>query len=177
MPRIFGRGPGALLPMVFLALALIFALKDNWPPQASGATGESAQINGATSGGYKPDKQTALLRDTNIAVVDTLTHANVVTLPYLDVQGRKNVPISARFSASSQTCKVRLAYYAWDGTSYFLLGLGPEYTLTGTAFTDANGRYVAEDLILDSRGAARIFLLVTSAPGSGNVRFGVGSYS
>lgn len=147
--------------------------------QARAADDESASIGQGVSTGYKFDRQTVAKR-TGVAVVDTAattaSDANLATAGEFGAEGRINISVSARFSDSGQTCKVRLvsAWWTTAGT-YVVTGVSDEITLAASSLT-RGGKYVAPTYVFDSAGARSVFLVVTQAPGAGTVDFWMGSY-
>ncbi len=142
---------------------------------ARGADGESADLKTAASSGYKFDRQTAAFRST-ISAVDSTGSVSAASLASLEVGGRVNVPVSARFTAANQTCKVRLYAYWLDGSTNRFLGCSDEVTLTGSTVQDSSGHYVAPTYVFDSYGAWSLRVVVTDAPDAGTVSFWAGSY-
>lgn len=159
------------------AFLLLVAL--NMGLTARAADGESASVSNAVSTGYKFDRQTAAFR-TGVAVVDTaattMSDANLTACGVFDAEGRINIPVSARFSVASRTCKIRLvsAWYTTSGT-WLVTGMSDEVTLTGSGI-QRSSKYVAPNYVFDSYGGRVVFILVTEAPASGTVDLWVGSY-
>lgn len=141
-----------------------------------GQAANNEDNQGAVPSGYKFDRQTAVFR--SVAAVDS-TGATSVSTGVTDfaVLGRQNVPVSARFSAASQTCKVRVYHY-WKTTAgtYYFLGCSEEITLTGSSVQDATPEYVAPTYVFDSAGANVVKVVVTTMPTAGTLKLWVGSF-
>jgi hypothetical protein len=143
------------------------------------ADNEPAGLTGAVASGYKFDRQEAAFRsglDEADAAATTLSDENLATAGEFRVLGRANVTVSARFSAASQTCKVRFVT-AWksDGGTLYVTGISDEVTLTGSALT-RGGKYVAPSYVFDGAGSRVGFMVLTVAPASGTVDLWVGSF-
>lgn len=83
---------------------------------------------------------------------------------------RSGLMVHARFSASSQTVKVRPAWFVdvpGDADDGKLIAIGDELTFAGTSLQDESSKYVAPAQFVPNFGFAKLRLLVTSAPGSG----------
>jgi hypothetical protein len=164
-----------------LAVALIFGLAGlGHLAETKAADGELANVGQAVSTGYKFDRQTVVFRD-DIAVVDTaattLSDVNLALTPRFDVEGRVNVPVSARFSTAAATVKVRWVAGWYDGTTFYMTNMSPEITFTAPAAgLQRNSLYTPASYVFDSYGGRVGYLVVTDAPSAGTVDFWVGSY-
>lgn len=132
-----------------------------------GANGETTS---GVQGVYPLDRQTTAYRST-ISAVDSTGSASVATnVPDMLLDGRKNIPVSARFSDPDGTCKVRLYHY-WKtaGGTYYFLGSSDEITLASSGAQDATGAYTAPTFVFDSMGARVVKVVVTQLPTSGTL--------
>jgi hypothetical protein len=166
-----------------VATALIVAswLLSPFVLQALAANNETVNLSGATSLGYKPDRQTLVFRN-DVAVVDTaattMSTTNLDLTPQFGVNGRKNVSVSARFSVAAAT--VSVVYVAcWEDSTGTIVPLGYLGPVTLTA--PASGfrldtLYTPQSYVFDSLGGNTGYLIVSTAPSSGTVDFWVGSY-
>lgn len=161
---------------------------------AAGASGEGTPVTGASSSAYFFDMQAASASRASIAVADTLTVPNVITLPAVypgqhdtdatrpsPVGGaRQNLPISIRFSSSSASVTFALATFSRIEVAGVvterLKDLSPTYTATAGTAVDEDGLYVAPSVVLDSYAAWSARVVLVGAPSAGTVSIRVGSY-
>ena len=132
---------------------------------------------GTQPAAWKFDKQIAAFRST-ISAVDSTGSTSAASGTAFKVNGRKNLPLSARFTTAAEDCKVFLYYY-WSpdrGTTNYFLGCSNEITLTAGAVQDANGHYVAPTYVFSGNGAYSVRVVVSEAPSSGTVSFWLGSF-
>lgn len=139
---------------------------------------------GIVGTGDVPDIQTAVFRNT-LSSADTLTTAGILATTEFVLEGRQNVKVSARFSNSAATCKVRLVYVyktdraatSTDQTKNKIFGYSDERTLTAGTVQYEASYYptVAGDEYFDGSGAVAIRILITSATSAGTVALWVGS--
>lgn len=144
--------------------------------EAHGAINETASESNAVRTAYRFDRQTAAYR-VAVAAVDTTTVASLFTgITEFPTGGRPSIPVSARFSAASQSCAVRIVWIWKDSTTNMLLDISDPVTITGTSYVDSDGRYVGPGPVFDTRGASHVRVIVSTAPASGTVSLWVGSY-
>lgn len=158
---------------LLLAVLTAFALANPTSPER-----ESRAL------GYLPNEVTVDAYRSAVAAVDSadLTHATVLALPKLPVRGNSVVILHGRFSASGQSCTVRVvSYFSGQGrllnrsTGTYTTGevadviLGfQEKTLVASSATDGTD-YLSATTFADTLGATHIRIVVVTAPGSGNV--------
>lgn len=120
---------------------------------------------------YGADEQTAAHRGP-ISVVDSTSIAGLTSTATgrISVAGKPSVCVSARFTDSAATCKVRLlrSYVDSLGAEH-VLGLSAEQTLTASSFIDSSGYYVAPDATLTTDGATRARVVLSGAVSAGSV--------
>lgn len=97
----------------------------------------------------------------------------------IGVYARSLGAIRAIFSAASQTCVVRLYYFAADAdgdedTSVEPL-LGDEITLTGSALLDSSSEYISDTALVTLLDWPLVRLALVTAPSSGTVDLFFGS--
>lgn len=160
--------------LAFFALATVLMAVTVSTP-AHGASGQSSTPSTPPNQqGYRLDQQTAAFRSGLNAADSTNLSTCLATTEFV-LLGSRNIPVSARFSAASQTCKVRILY-VYKPSANNILGISEEITLTGTALTDAGGLYTAPTTVFDGMGASHARILLTSAPASGTVDLWAGSF-
>ena len=79
-------------------------------PAAEAGNGDSNQPSQAVDSGEAPDRGNFKAFRATIAVADTLTTTNVLSLPALQVQGRTTALLGTRFTDASATVSFELAY-------------------------------------------------------------------
>lgn len=133
---------------------------------------------GAAIQTWKFDRQVEAFRE-GVATVDSTGAASVLSSgTEFVIGGRKNLPLSGRFTTAAATVKVRLYYY-WSpdsGTTNYFLGCSDEITLTASGVQDGDGLYAAPTWVFSGMGAWSCYLVVTEAPSSGTVDFWLGSF-
>lgn len=176
------------------ALAASLAFWAGYPASVRGESGGATPMQmGAVDSYYKPDAQTAAFRSA-LAAVDTLTTTAILATTAFQVANHTTITVGARFSASSQTCQIQLAYVYkivgvaksdTDVTSYpfgvgtatgnTIKGYSPVVTLTPSSSEYEASYYPAPDYFFDSGRAVTIRILLITKPSSGTVSFWVGS--
>lgn len=78
-------------------------------PRAEAGNGDQNPPSQAVDSGYAPDTNFTAFRST-IAVADTLTTTNILSLPAFQVSGRTSAILSARFTDAAATVGVCFAY-------------------------------------------------------------------
>jgi len=187
---------GRLIDVAIFALGLValIALGAFFSaPHAKAADGEVSVINAVNANAYKFDRQDTVFRS-SVSVVDTaatnMSDANLALTPQLDIGGRKNVSVSPHFTANSSATVSVMLVMGWQATPGGAITgvryLGP-VTLTapasairkrndGAGGTGGTDRYVGETYVFDSLAGNVGWLIVTTAPSSGNVSFWTGTY-
>lgn len=146
---------------------------------SAGASGQDGNPNSVVGIGYKHDGQFEAFRQGLHAPGDPATIAGIssTTAGEFSIRGRPNIPVGARFTDASQTCKVRLWLYNKNTSGAIkTVDLSDEVTLTGSAIPDEDGNYIAPRRIFDSGGASFAKVMLTDAPSSGDVDLWVGSF-
>jgi hypothetical protein len=143
---------------------------------AHGASGQaSTPSTPPNQQGYRLDQQTTAFRSGLVSADSTNLSTVLSGTTEFVILGSRNIPVSARFSASGQTCKVRILYVYKPSTN-IILGISEEITLTGTLLTDASGLFVAPTTVFDGMGASHVRIMLTTAPASGTVSLWAGSF-
>lgn len=164
----------------FIVLALVLVA-------AVGAFGASGDVGypgtaGIVAIGYKPDEQSAAhLGARSVADSTSVAALTSAETGEIAVLGKPNLNVSARFTAASQTCAVRILrlHKTGSGSSavYKVLGISSAVTLTGTSFTDlTTNNYIGEDSVFDTGGATHVRIVLTTGPASGSVTFWAGTF-
>lgn len=166
--------------------AIMFAgllVNDRRIRTTEGADGESSNIVTNVGTGYKFDRQTVAtpVHRSNVTAADSNNIATfTAAVTEFDVGGRRNLPVSVRFTNAAQSVTIRyVAYYRDKPTaagSAFMKDMTDTVTLTATSVTDADGRYVAPTWVFDSLGASHGRIQVTSPPGAGGAYVHLGSF-
>lgn len=165
---------------LIVAVVLIIAGAAAW-----GASGEKGDPTGIVAIGYNPDHQTVDLRaaasvaDSNSVTTAIAALAALSPSAIIETKGRTSIPVSARWSVAGQTCKVVLVSLNLknDGT-YRIKDCSDEVTLSqfSTALTDASDRFMGPSRTFDTYGGTHVVVLLRTAPSSGTVAFGEGTY-
>jgi hypothetical protein len=178
--RVFG--------FILLALLIFSGVWFNQHPVSAENNAPTGTPNNGSviASGYNKDAQTPSTYPyrtaASVADSQSLTLANLGTIPAFYVNGRPNLSISARFSAPSGTCVVR--WVALNNTTpgstsgITILGCSPLITITLEAdpATDTAGLYIGPNVIQDSFGGSEGRLLLVTPPLTGTVTLGLGSY-
>lgn len=155
-----------------LAMAILLAVLP--APSVRAASGDNGRVLGQSRPqGYLDDNQSEAWR-TQLTGNDG-TVASVWTQTYFWVRGRAVLSIGGRFSNAAATATVYVARYSRQGTSRTFKGLSGPLTLTAGSVTDADGRYVSEDVLVDMGGSHEVRILCT-AVSVGNVSLWAGSF-
>lgn len=161
---------------------------------ASGQLGYPGNPTTQVGVGYSVDAQTLATPNVRsaIAVVDTLTTANVLSLPEFKVLGRQTLILSGRFTNAAATVGVQIAYVykAGDanGSATYTGGVDATHsasntikewssvqTLTASSSLHENSYYESAPIYLDSNGAVTVRVCCTTAPSAGTVTLVLGS--
>jgi len=149
--------------------------------QADAST-HTLTIQGRTAGGQTPEiiasavvgkkvDAVASARRSAVSAADAtanLDAAGYVGTNNIDVSNSMHVAVHGRFSAASQSCTCFLAFYdESDG----LIGISNDFTLLGDATyrESTSGNYMSPMQIIDTMCAAQVFIVVRTAPASGDV--------
>jgi len=149
--------------------------------QADAAT-YTLTVQGRTAGGQTPEvlasvvvgkkiDAVAAARRSGVSSADStanLDAAGYIGANNIDVSNSMHVALSARFSAASQSCVCFLAFYdESDG----LIGISEDIAFQGDATyrESSSGNYMSPMKIVDTMCAAQVYVVLRTAPASGDV--------
>ena len=158
------------LEPVAILFAILFAVV------ALAADGEGPG-QGSVPNHYPTDKQTAAYRtglsSADSTTIDATFSTNVAAF---GLQGRRNLAVSARFSASGATVSVQAVfYYVNPAGTALVLGVSDPVTLTAGTST-VSSKYVAPSYVFDGFGANVVRVRVSTAVSSGTCDLWCGSF-